>query len=303
MIEIKQVSKAFDGVKAVDGLSMSMNEKEVFGLLGTNGAGKTTLLRMMTGILKADSGKITIDEKEVYDNPKAKELFFFIPDDVYYFPLAKPKDMAEHYKGIYQNFSVEYFNEMMEGFGLDRNRRVNTFSKGMKKQLAVILALSAQTKYLFCDETFDGLDPVIRQATKSLIAQAMEDRGLTTVLTSHNLRELEDVCDHIGLLHQGGVLLSKDIEDLKIGVQKLQVVYEDENDSQNVELQMEILDHKRQGRLHVYTVRQTPAELDDLFGKVKTVLYEILPLTLEEIFISETEVVGYDISKIINRSL
>ena len=299
MIDIAHVKKEYDGYQAVDDLSMTMREGEVFGLLGTNGAGKTTLLRMMAGVLKADSGEITIDGLPVYDNPKAKELFFFIPDEVYFFPLGRAQDMAAHYAGIYPDFSMETFSMLMERFGLDAKRRISGFSKGMKKQLAVILGLSSQTKYLLCDETFDGLDPVMRQATKSLMAQAMEDRGLTTILTSHNLRELEDICDHVGLLHKGGVLLSKDIADLKIGVQKVQVVYVDEPDSAGVEERMTVLAHKTQGRLHVYTVRQTPEELSMLFADVDTAFYEILPLTLEEIFISETEVAGYDISKII----
>lgn len=299
MIDILDVTKAYDGFPAIGGLTLNMREGEVFGLLGTNGAGKTTLLRMIAGIIKADSGSITIDNLPVYDNPAAKEMFFFIPDDLYFLPHSRGRDMAIHYAGLYKDFSMEEFDSMMERFGLDPMRRIAGFSKGMKKQLAVVLGLSSHTGYLLCDETFDGLDPVMRQATKSLIAQAMEDRNLTTVMTSHNLRELEDVCDHVGLLHKGGVLLSKDIEDLKIGVQKLQVVYNDEADSMETESRMDILDHRRQGRLHVYVARQTPDELEAVFRDVDTVLYEILPLTLEEIFISETEVVGYDIQKII----
>ncbi len=300
MIDITDVYKTYEGSPAVSNLSLHMKGGEVFGLLGTNGAGKTTLLRMIAGIIKADSGSITIDGLPVYDNPVVKEKFFFIPDELYFLPHSRGRDMARHYAGIYPDFSTEEFNTMMERFGLDPARRINSFSKGMKKQLAVVLGLSSHTRYLLCDETFDGLDPVMRQATKSLIAVAMEERSLTTVMTSHNLRELEDVCDHVGLLHKGGVLLSKDIEDLKIGVQKLQVVYADEDDSYNAEERMSILDHKRQGRLHVYVARQTPDELDEIFDDIDTVLYEILPLTLEEIFISETEVVGYDIQKIIN---
>ena len=252
MIEIRDIRKAYDGFTAVDGLSMTMKEGEVFGLVGTNGAGKTTLLRMMAGILAPDEGEIAVDGLPVYDNPRAKELFFFISDDMYYFPNSR-----------------------------------------------VLLGLASRTKYLFCDETFDGLDPVMRQATKSLMAQEMDDRGLTTVMTSHNLRELEDICDHVGLLHKGGVLLSKDIADLKIGVQKLQAVFADEAQRGQAEDGLVILDHKTQGRLHVYTVRQTAEEVDEVFAGIDTVLYEILPLTLEEIFISETEVVGYDIQKII----
>ena len=299
MIEIRDIRKAYDGFTAVDGLSMTMKEGEVFGLVGTNGAGKTTLLRMMAGILAPDEGEIAVDGLPVYDNPRAKELFFFISDDMYYFPNSRAGNMADYFAGVYPGFSMEYFRQMMERFGLDEKRRIGGYSKGMKKQLAVLLGLASRTKYLFCDETFDGLDPVMRQATKSLMAQEMDDRGLTTVMTSHNLRELEDICDHVGLLHKGGVLLSKDIADLKIGVQKLQAVFADEAQRGQAEDGLVILDHKTQGRLHVYTVRQTAEEVDEVFAGIDTVLYEILPLTLEEIFISETEVVGYDIQKII----
>ena len=299
MIEIKNVSKAYDGHTALNTLSLSMKENELFGMVGTNGAGKTTLLRIMTGIMRADAGEVSIDGLPVWDNPAAKQLFFFIPEEPYYFPNCKPHHMANYYAGVYDSFSMEYFNEKLERFGLDKNQRVNGYSKGMKRQLAIILGLSAQTKYLFCDETFDGLDPVMRQATKSLMAQAMEDRGLATVLTSHNLRELEDICDHVGLLHKGGVLLSENLEDLKLGVQKIQVVFETEEDRRQAEAQLTIMDHKTQGRLHVYTVRQSAEEAERIFADTKTIWFEALPLTLEEIFISETEVVGYDIQKII----
>ncbi|MBQ9632118.1 MAG: ABC transporter ATP-binding protein [Lachnospiraceae bacterium] len=299
MIEINNIIKSYDDHTALKGLSLSMRENELFGMVGTNGAGKTTLMRIMTGIMKADSGEVQIDGLPVWDNPAAKQLFFFIPEEPYFYPNCRPRTMAEYYAGIYENFSMEHFLEMMGRFGLDLGRRVNGYSKGMKRQLAIILGLSARTKYLFCDETFDGLDPVMRQATKSLMAQAMEDRGLATVLTSHNLRELEDVCDHVGLLHQGGVLLSENLDDLKLGVQKLQVVFESEEDRQAAEQQLAIMDHRTQGRLHVYTVRQSAAETEGVMKGAKTVWFELLPLTLEEIFISETEVVGYDIQKII----
>ncbi len=298
MIEIKKISKAYGKAKALDSLSLNMKEGEVFGLLGTNGAGKTTLLRIMTGILKADSGEALIDSLSVWDNPAAKEKFFFISEEPYFFANTSAKHMAEYYAGVYRDFSGEQFNELMEKFGLDEKKHINTYSKGMKRQLSIILGLSSQTKYLFCDETFDGLDPVMRQATKSLMAQAMEDRGLSVVMTSHNLRELEDVCDHVGLLHKGGVLLSKDVDDLKIGVQKVQAVFEDDEKRQKLEEELSILDHKIQGRLHVYTVRLKKEEISGLFAASAS-WYEMLPLTLEEIFICETEVVGYDIQKII----
>ncbi len=299
MIEITNLYKSYEGYPAVSSLSLTMAENEVFGLVGTNGAGKTTLLRMMTGVLKQDDGEIRIDGEGVFDNPAVKEKIFFIPDDPYYFPNSRPVDMMRHYYNIFPHFSEPRFYQLMNDFELDVKRRIGSFSKGMKKQLSVILGLSAGTKYLFCDETFDGLDPLMRQATKSLIARDMDERGLTTVMTSHNLRELEDICDHVGILHQGGVLLSKDIADLKVDVQKLQCVFENEEDRKLAEEGLTVLSHKAQGRMQVYTVRNHRTDIEKAFAKINTIYFEILPLTLEEIFISETEVVGYDIRKII----
>lgn len=300
MIEIKQVKKSYDKITAVDTLSMAMVEKEVFGLVGTNGAGKSTLLRMMAGVLKADEGEILIDGLPVYDNPEAKKNIFFVPDDAYFFPHATPGNMADYYAGIYKAFDRERFSHLLDGLSLPEDRDIATFSKGMKKQLSIILGICAGTKYLFCDETFDGLDPVMRQAAKSLLAKDMEDRGLTPILTSHNLRELEDICDHVGLLHQGGVLLSRDINDMKLNICKLQCVYATEEAQAEAENSMrEILLHDVRGRLHTYTVRMSEKELGLRFKHIDTVFYEVLPLTLEEIFISETEVVGYDFAKLL----
>ncbi len=299
MIEITNLYKSYDGYPAVSSLSLSMRENEVFGMVGTNGAGKTTLLRMMTGVLRQDEGVIAIDGEPVFDNTRAKEKIFFIPDDPYYFPNSRPIDMMRHYINIYPEFSETRFYQLMNDFNLDTKRRIGGFSKGMKKQLSVILGLSAKTKYLFCDETFDGLDPLMRQATKSLIARDMDERGLTTVMTSHNLRELEDICDHVGILHQGGVLLSKDITDLKVDVQKIQCVFANEEEQKKAEEALTILDHKAQGRMQVYTVRTHQDDIESIFDGIDKIYFEILPLTLEEIFISETEVVGYDIRKII----
>ncbi len=299
MIEINNVTKYYDKYPAVRNLDMKMNEREVFGMVGTNGAGKTTLLRMMAGILKADEGQILIDGEDVWDNPSAKSKLFFITDDAYYFMNATPDDMKEYYRRIYPAFDTARFMSLTESFGLDTARRIAGFSKGMRKQLSVILGLCSGCKYLLCDETFDGLDPVMRQATKALFAKDMEDRGLTPILTSHNLRELEDICDHVGLLHEGGILLSRDINDMKLNINKLQIVYANEEEQTKLESSLNILIHKIQGRLHTITVRNTVEEVNAVLEGIDAVFAELLPLTLEEIFISETEVVGYDIKNII----
>lgn len=299
MIEILNITKTYDDHPAVRDLTLTIRENEVFGMVGTNGAGKTTLMRMMAGILKPDSGDIKVDGEKVYDEPAVKEKIFFIPDEQFYFSNATPEDMKDYYKRMYPNFSEERFYKLLESFGLDKKRHIATFSKGMKKQTALVLGVSSGCKYLYCDETFDGLDPVMRQAAKSLFAKEMADRGMTPILSSHNLRELEDICDHVGLLHQGGILLSRDLNEMKLNIQKLQVVFDSEEERERVEGQLDIVLKKEQGRLFIYTVRAAEAELEIILKNSKTVFFEILPLTLEEIFISETEVVGYDIRKII----
>jgi ABC-2 type transport system ATP-binding protein len=299
MIEIKNVSKSYDEILALSNLTLSMRENEVFGLVGTNGAGKSTLLRIMSGVLEADKGEILIDGENVYDNPKVKRELFFIPDDAYVFPNSTPNAMAEYYASIYPKLDRNRFQYLLQNFELSGDRKIQTFSKGMKKQMFLILGICANTKYLFCDETFDGLDPVMRQAAKSLFAKEMDERGLTPILTSHNLRELEDICDHVGLLHKGGVVLSRDLADMKLNLQKLQVVYSSEEERQKAESKLSILLHETRGKVHSYTVRMSEAELAMIFEHVDTILYETLPLSLEEIFISETEVIGYDIKNII----
>ena len=211
MIDIKECSKAFDDIHAVNHVSLDIGEREVFGLVGSNGAGKSTLLRMTAGIIRPDEGVITIDGTSVYENEEAKEKVFYISDDSYFPPNFTPEDMAKFYRNYYAKFDMQRFCKLMDEFHLDRKRKISTFSKGMKKQLIVILGISAGTKYLLCDETFDGLDPVMRQAVKSIFAMEVMNREFTPVIASHNLRELEDICDHVGLLHQGGILLSRDL--------------------------------------------------------------------------------------------
>ena len=306
MIEILDVMKSFGdhrpGEKdtvAVNGVTLNIREKQVFGLIGTNGAGKSTLLRMIAGILKQDSGNILIDHEPVYDNPEAKKQVFFISDDPYYFANADAQDMADYYRSILEGFDVERFTKLMADFGLDPQKRIAVYSKGMKKQLAIILGVCSGTKYLLCDETFDGLDPVMRQSVKSLFAGEMQERGLTPVIASHNLRELEDICDHVGLLHKRGVLLSEDVDAMKLGIQKVQCVFANESDSARVPQGISVLTSEQRGRLHTYTVRGTREQVQDYFAGFEMTFMEILPLTLEEVFISETEVVGYDVRKFI----
>lgn len=299
MIEAIEVSKQFDDIKAVDNISARIKEGNVFGLVGTNGAGKSTFLRMISGILKPDSGKITIDGMEVYENVAAKELFFYISDEQYFFSNGTPKDMKKYYSSIYNNFDATRFDNLINQFELSGSRKINTFSKGMKKQLSVICGICSNTKYLFCDETFDGLDPVMRQAVKSIFAKEVVEREMTPIIASHNLRELEDICDHVGLLHKGGILLSKDLFDLKCNIHKVQCVFAEGTNVDEVLEPLTLLKKEQRGSLYTLTARGTSEEVTKRIEKYKPVFLEVLPLSLEEIFISETEVVGYDIKKLI----
>lgn len=298
MIEITNVSKSYDDIKAIDGINLTIREGAVFGLVGTNGAGKSTLLRMITGILRNDEGSITIDGLNVYENIDAKNKFFYISDEQFFPQNATPVSMAEFYSSMYASFDMNRFTELIAKFNLVRSRRVATFSKGMKKQLSILLGICAGTKYLICDETFDGLDPVMRQAVKSMFAAEMVDRDFTPIIASHNLRELEDICDHVGLLHRGGVLLSKDLADMKENIHKIQCVLK-EGQTRDAFKGLDILNIETRGSLYTVTARGLREDILNYVQQSDPLFVEALPLSLEEIFISETGGVGYDIKKIL----
>ena len=299
MITAAHVKKHFGNVIAVNDVNVTIKKGEVFGLIGTNGAGKSTFLRMVSGVLKPDSGEILIDERAVYENPSTKADIFYISDDFYFFPNATPKNMAHFYRDYYSLFDMKRFEEMAEKFELKQNRKINTFSKGMKKQLSILLGICANTKYLLCDETFDGLDPGMRQAVKSIFAGELAERDFTPVIASHNLRELEDICDSVGILHQGGVLMQKDLEELKLNIHNIQCVLKRTEDEEAVFALLDIVKAEKRGTLNIITVRGKEDEIMSKINSFSPIFAEILPLTLEEIFISETEVVGYDIKKLI----
>ncbi len=298
MIEIRNVTKCYGRKKAVDRVSFDIQDGAVFGLLGTNGAGKSTLLRVMAGILKPEKGEVIIDGESVFENTKAKKKFFYISDDHFFFPNSTPREMEEYYMSVYPEFDKRRFEDFLVKFHLGKGSKINSYSKGMKRQLAILLAICSNTKYIFFDETFDGLDPVMRQAVKGLIAGEIEARGLTPVIAFHNLRELEDICDHVGLLHKGGVILSKDLETMKCGIHKLQCVVPAENEKAVLEA-LQPLQMDKRGSLLTLTVKCEKDRIEQVLHENNPVFFEILPLSLEEIFISETEVAGYDIKKLI----
>ena len=300
MIEAKNLSKSFGKIRAVDDVTLSIADGRVFGLIGTNGAGKSTFLRIAAGVLKPDRGTLTIDGNQVFEEPETKKDFFYISDEMYFFPNSTPDAMSSFFERIYPLYDRERYRKLMSDFSLNGRRKINTFSKGMKKQLSIILGLSAMTKYMYCDETFDGLDPVMRQGVKSLFASDMADRGFTPVIASHNLRELEDICDTVGLLHQGGILLSEDLDEVKADIHKLHCVLPKDTDMDAVRKNFEILVEDKKGSVYTFTIRGNEEEIMKKINDYEPLFAEMLPLSLEEIFISETGVTGYDIKKFIS---
>ena len=295
MIELKNVDKTLGGVHAVDHVSGTIREGMVFGLIGSNGAGKSTLLRMISGVIRPNDGTVLCDGAPVFENPEAKAQICFLPDTPYFFPNADIRQMRDYYAMIYPAFNRKQFDTLADRFRLDPKRSIHAFSKGMKKQVSILLGLCAGTKYLLCDETFDGLDPVVRQAVKSMIAAEITERDFTPVISSHNLRELEDICDSIGLLHEGRLLLTRDLDDAKNNICKLQCVIPDSRREQELISSLRILKMERTGSLLTLTVRGERTETLQRAQAQESLFVEALPLTLEEIFISETEVAGYDI--------
>ena len=298
MIEIKNVSKTFDDIQALQQVSAEIQEGSIFGLIGTNGAGKSTLLRMLCGVYKPDQGEILIDGQNVYENEAVKQKVFYISDDQYYLPNSTMEEMARYYSVIYKNFSNDLFLNLTKQFQLNPTRKLSTFSKGMQKRAHIILGLSCQPKYLLCDETFDGLDPVMRQAVKRLLAEAVLEHSMTPIIASHNLRELEDICDHVGLLHQGGVVFEREINQLQENLHKVQCAFEEEK-TEEFFRELDIVTIQFRGRLAVMTVRGKKEHTEKIIAGMNPLYYEILPLTLEEIFITEMEVIGYDFKQII----
>ncbi len=286
MIEVKNVTKTFDDFRALDDLSMTVPTGSIYGLVGPNGAGKSTVLRHITGIYRQDEGEITVDGQPVYENPQVKARLTSIPDELYYFVSASTKDMMEFYKGFYPKFDVERYKALRDIFTtVDENRSIRRLSKGMQKQSAFWLSLCCRPDYLILDEPVDGLDPVMRRQVWSLLMSDVAERGTTVLVSSHNLRELEDVCDHVGILSKGKVLLERSLSELQGNVVKMQVVFREEMPQLPAEL--EVLHASQVGRIHTLIVRGTAEEVTNRLAVYNPLLMDALPLTLEEIFIYE----------------
>ncbi len=292
MIVSKNAVKKFDTFTAIDNLSCSIPDGCIYGMVGSNGAGKSTFLRMISGVYRADSGEVTIDGESVWENPKAKSQIAFIPDDVYYLANSNMNRMAALYSTVYPNFDYDTYKYLTNTFNLDPKKNLNSFSKGMRRQASTILALAARTKYIFFDETFDGLDPVMRNLVKKLICNDVVERKATAIITSHSLRELEDTCDQLALLHKGGLVLESDIGNLKTKQFKIQIAFADEYDRSKFE-GIDIVSYHKTGSVTNMIVKGERDETITRLSMMQPLILEVLPLSLEEIFTYEMEALGY----------
>ena len=292
MIEVKNVVKTFDGFRALDGLTMTVPHGAVYGLVGPNGAGKSTIIRHLAGIYRQDNGDVLVAGQPVYENTAVKSRMAVIGDDWYYFPQAGIREMARFYAGIYPQFSWERYEKLKQVFPLDEKMMLRRMSKGMQKQAAFWLTVCCMPEYLILDEPVDGLDPVMRRQVWSLLLGDVAERGTTVLVSSHNLRELEDVCDHVGILNRGRVLLERSLSDLQDNTVKLQVAYQGVTEPP-LPAELNILHRSHVGRVYTYIIRGSSQEIMRRMQITEPVLLESIPLTLEEIFIYELGGVDY----------
>ena len=298
MIEVKNVVKTFDGFTALNDATLSVPTGAVYGLVGPNGAGKSTIIRHLTGIFRQDSGTVQLGGEDVWENAALKARIAAIPDDWYYFSTATIRDMMRFYKGFYPQFSTERYEKLKEVFNLDEKRPIRRFSKGMQKQAAFWLALSAMPDYLILDEPVDGLDPVMRRQVWSLMMGDVAERGTTVLVSSHNLRELEDVCDHVGILNKGKVLLERSLSDLQDNTVKIQAAYAAAEEPA-LPPELEVLHRSAVGRVYTYIIRGKREDILHRMQALSPLLLEAIPLTLEEIFIYELGGADYAVREII----
>ena len=293
MIEIKNLEKAIDGTKILDGIDLEIKKGSVFGLLGSNGAGKSTLLRHLCGVYKQDSGSVLIDGAEVYDNADAKRKIFFVNDETVQFMSFTLSELKEYYKVYYPEFSEELFEKLRKSVNLPLKKKLSTFSKGMKRQAIVIVGLSCQTEYLLLDEAFDGLDPAMRMIVKNMLFDSILDRQLTVVISSHNLREISEICDTAGMMYEGKIVFCREIDGVD-NVHKLQVAFKEEYTKDDfVNAGLDVLSFKKNKSVYEIII---DGEINEITKKINTfspIVFDSVSLTLEEIFLYEMESKGY----------
>ncbi len=297
MIEVKNLVKTFDGFKALNGANLTVPKGAVYGLVGPNGAGKSTLIRHLLGIYREDEGTVMIDGENIWENCSLKARCASIPDDWFYFNNATIKEMMSFYKGMYPKFSVERYEKLKEAFPIDEKKMIRHLSKGMQKQVAFWLALSTMPEYMILDEPVDGLDPVMRRQVWSLMMNDVAERGTTVLVSSHNLRELEDVCDHVGIMDKGRVLVERNLSELQDNMVKLQVVFGE--GTEEVPEGLPVLHASKLGRVHTLIMRMNSKEATDMLKPYAPMLVDAIPLTLEEIFVYELGGENYAVKDVV----
>lgn len=297
MIQMTDVVKVFGEYAALNHLECTIERETIYGLVGPNGSGKSTMLRLIAGIYRAEYGTVCIDDEPVFENVALKNRIFYLSDELYFLPQASMNSMAKFFAGYYDHFSYEVYHSLCEIFPLDPNKKISAFSKGMQRQAGLILALSCQPNVLLLDEAFDGLDPVVRNAVRRLLVNYVAEYNATVVISSHNLRELEDLCDHIGLLYKGKLLLDKDLDTLKLGLCRFHCGFKKAPSREELS-KLDLLKFSCSGNLITLTARGSRDEIEEYLESFSPMFLEALPLTLEEVFIQEMEGVGYDFNHV-----
>lgn len=297
MIEIKGVTKKFDSFTAIENLSLKVDNGSVYGLVGYNGAGKTTLLKTIMGIYKADEGSITVDGVETFDSPDIKKKMFFAPDDLYFEPYSTINKMAKFYSGYYPEFSFDTLEKLCKVFGLDKDKRINSFSKGMQRQAELILAISSKPEIILFDENFDGLDPAKRNLFNKMIIEYVAETNSSVIISSHNLHELTDICDHIGLINGKRIVLDCSVDDISASRCKFRLVFQDEKTEDDFK-DIPYKKFNKDGRIITLSMTVDAEDGEEILRKLNPLMIEKFPQTLEEIFLDEMEGSDYDFKEI-----
>ncbi|WP_078552514.1 ABC transporter ATP-binding protein [Bacillus alkalicellulosilyticus] len=298
MIKVENVYKRFEHEEAVSGLSLTVKKGTIYGLLGSNGAGKTTLIKTIVGIYRQDKGSVAIEGQPIFENVAMKQRVVYIPDALYFLPQSTIKQMADYYRSFYINWNEERFQRLQEVFTIEQTKKIHRLSKGMQRQVAFWLALSTMPDVLILDEPIDGLDPVMRQKIKNLLFQDVAEREMTVLISSHNLREIEDICDHVGIMHNGKLLIEKDLDDLKADTHKVQIVFSSPEQEKEVLSSLTVLHQETRGSVSLLVIRASEDDIQKTIAPLQPAVFDLLPLTLEEIFIYEMGGVGYEFKNI-----
>ncbi|SDI48800.1 ABC transporter ATP-binding protein [Alteribacillus bidgolensis] len=299
MIHVEGVTKKFEKETAVATIELSVKTGSIYGLLGSNGAGKTTLLKILAGIYRPDHGNVHIEKQSIYENVSLKQKVVFIPDSLYFFPQATIHQMADYYRSFYPGWNQERYETLQQVFNIDPHRKIQRLSKGMQRQVAFWLSLSCMPNVLILDEPIDGLDPVMRQKIKNLLFQDVAERDLTVIISSHNLREIEDICDHVGIMHKGKLVIEKELDDLKTDTHKIQVAFSSPEQETSMLKQLNILHQEKRGSVNLLIGKGQKQHIEEIVRSSQPLVFDMLPLTLEEIFIYEMGGVGYEIENIL----